>query len=47
MDREIKTKRDKKSDKGKEKYERNGGFSQKHIRIAEALREKRVGSKSK
>ena len=47
MDREIKTKRDKKSDKGREKYERNGGFSQKHGRIAEALAEKRVNSGKK
>jgi hypothetical protein len=47
MDRGIKTKRDKKSDKGKEKYERNGGFSQKHVRIAEALAEKRVNSGKK
>lgn len=47
MDRDIKTKRDKKSDKGKEKYERNGGFSQKHVRIAEALAEKRVNSGKK
>jgi len=33
----IKTERKKKSDKSKEKFERNGGFSQKHIRIAESL----------
>ena len=32
----IKTERKKKGDKAKEKYERNGGFSQKHIRLAEA-----------
>jgi len=32
----IKTERKKKSDKAKEKYERNGGFSQKHVRIATA-----------
>jgi hypothetical protein len=37
MDKEIKTKRTKKSDKAKEKYERNGGFSQKHVRLTEAL----------
>ena len=42
----INVKRAKKSDKGKEKYERNGGFSQKHIRLAEAQAEKRCGSKS-
>jgi len=41
----IKVKRAKKSDKGKEKYERNGGFSQKHIRLIEARAEK-GGSKS-
>ncbi len=37
MDRDIKTKRDKKSDKAKEKFDRMGGFSQKHVRISEAL----------
>lgn len=37
MDRDIKTKRDKKSDKAKEKFDRTGGFSQKHVRISEAL----------
>jgi hypothetical protein len=37
MDRDIKTKRNKKSDKAKEKFDRTGGFSQKHIRISEAL----------
>ena len=40
MDRDIKTKREKKSDKAKEKFDRTGGFSQKHIRLAEALAEK-------
>lgn len=40
MDDPPNAKRQKKSDKAKEKYERNGGFSQKHIRIQEALREK-------
>ncbi len=34
-------KRKKKSDKAKETYERNGGFSQKHVRIQESLQEKR------
>ena len=29
--------RRKKSDKGKEKYERNGGISQRHIRISSAV----------
>ena len=33
---EPKVKRSKKSDKGKESYEKNGAFTQKHIRIAEA-----------
>lgn len=37
--------RRKKSDKAKEKFERNGGYSQKHVRIAEALAEKRVITK--
>jgi hypothetical protein len=37
-----KSKRAKKSDKGKASYERNGGFSQKHVRLAEALRESRA-----
>jgi hypothetical protein len=40
MDRDIKTKREKKSDKAREKFERTGGFSQKHVRISEALSEK-------
>uniref|UniRef100_A0A6C0AMA4 Uncharacterized protein n=1 Tax=viral metagenome TaxID=1070528 RepID=A0A6C0AMA4_9ZZZZ len=39
----IKIGRNKKSDKAKETYERNGGFSQKHVRMAEALAEKRAG----
>jgi hypothetical protein len=30
-----KTKRATKSEKAKEKYERNGGFSQKHVRLQE------------
>ena len=34
--------RKKKDDKAKEKYERNGGFSQKHVRLAEAVAEKRA-----
>ena len=33
--------RRKKSDKAKEKFERNGGYSQKHVRLQEALAEKR------
>ena len=40
MDKEVKTHRDKTSDKAKKTYERNGGFSQKHVRQAEALAEK-------
>ena len=40
MDRDIKTKRDKKSDKAREKFEKTGGFSQKHVRISQALSEK-------
>ena len=34
------TKRNKKSDKAKEKFERNGKNSSKHIRIVEALKKK-------
>jgi hypothetical protein len=41
----IKVGRNKKADKAKEKYERNGGFSQKHVRITEATMEKRAASK--
>ena len=33
----ISAKRQKKSDKAKEKFERNGKFSAKHVRQAEAL----------
>ena len=40
LDQNIKTDRKKKSDKGKEKFERNGHFSQRHVRLAEALAEK-------
>jgi hypothetical protein len=32
----YKVKRAKKSDKAKQSYEKNGGFSQKHIRLTEA-----------
>jgi len=35
-----------KKDKAKEKYERNGGFSSKHVRIAQELAEKRSVNKS-
>ena len=45
MDRDIKTERKKKSDKAKEKYDRTGGFSQKHVRLAEALAEKTASSR--
>ena len=38
----VKVGRSKKDDKAKEKYERNGGFSQKHIRLMEAMAEKKV-----
>jgi hypothetical protein len=37
----VKVGRNKKDDKAKEKYERNGGFSQKHVRLMEATAEKR------
>jgi hypothetical protein len=47
MEGEIKTERKKKSDKSKQNFERNGGFTQRHVRIAEALAEKRAKSKSK
>ncbi len=40
MDRDIKTERRKKSDKAKEKYEKNGKYSQKAIRAMEQLKEK-------
>ena len=39
------SKRSKKSDKAKEKHERNGNFSQKHIRISEELMKKRAAEK--
>lgn len=40
----IKIGRNKKSDKAKETYERNGGFSQKHVRISEILAARRLAS---
>jgi hypothetical protein len=40
-------KRRKKSDKAKEKFERNGGFSQKHVRLAEAVKPKENPTKKK
>ena len=45
MDRDIKTKRDKKSDKATEKFDKTGGFSQKHVRISQALAEKAASKK--
>ena len=42
----IKVGRNKKSDKAKETYERNGGFSQKHVRIAELLAARRLSAGS-
>jgi hypothetical protein len=33
-----------KSDKAKEKFERNGGYSQKHVRIAELLAARRLAA---
>jgi hypothetical protein len=40
-------KRRKKSDKAKEKYERNGGFSQKHVRLSEEIQTKRSTTTNK
>ena len=40
----IKVGRNKKRDKAKETFERNGPFSQKHVRMMEAMAEKRAGS---
>jgi len=40
----VKVGRNKKSDKAKETYERNGGFSQKHVRMMEAMAEKRAAT---
>jgi hypothetical protein len=39
----VKGDRKKKSDKAKEKFDRNGGFSSKHVRLSEALLEARNG----
>ena len=44
MDNNTQEKRRKKDDKAKEKHERNGGYSQKHVRLAEALAEKRASA---
>lgn len=38
MDSEPNSKRNKKSDKSKKNFEKNGTFSQKHIRLTEALK---------
>jgi hypothetical protein len=38
---EPKVKRSKKSDKGKKTHDKNGSFSQKHVRYMEALAEKK------
>jgi hypothetical protein len=40
----IKVGRNKKSDKTKEKFERNGKFSPQHVRMMEAMAEKRAAS---
>ena len=39
--------RRKKKDKAKEKFDRNGGHSQKHVRIAEALAAKKAAEGQK
>jgi hypothetical protein len=44
---EPKSKRNTKSTKAKETYERNGGFSQKHIRMLAAAAEARASNTSK
>jgi general stress protein 26 len=40
-------KRRKKSDKAKEKFDKHGGFSQKHVRLAEILKLKENPTKKK
>lgn len=42
MDHNVKTERRKKSDKAKEKHERNGKYSQKAVRAMEAIKTKKV-----
>lgn len=42
MDYKEPKERKKKSDKAKEKFERNGAYSQKHVRQKEALAEKKA-----
>lgn len=41
MDKEPKTRKEKKGDKAKRTHELNGCFSQKHVRLVEALAAKR------
>ena len=43
---DVKVGRNKKSDKAKEKHERHGGYSQKHVRIAELLAARRMAAGS-
>jgi hypothetical protein len=45
MEKTIQTERRKKSDKAKEKYEKNGKYSKKSIRTMEELRAKHSQSK--
>jgi hypothetical protein len=47
MDRDIKTERRKKSDKAKEKYEKNGKYNQKAIRAMEQIKEKNKDTSKK
>ena len=42
MDKDPKVGRSKKSDKAKKTFDLTGGLSKKHVRIAEALAEKRA-----
>jgi len=43
----IKTKRTRGKDKAKDRYNRNGGFSTKHLRIKELEREKKSALNTK
>jgi hypothetical protein len=47
MDFSVPDKRRKKKDKAKEKHDRNGGFSQKHVRAVEAKQEKNATKATK